>query len=88
MIYMKQLYMKNLFMDKPYLQTATFKFAQEGNTDGTTSDTEELLIEVESVGNLDEDGGYFVLRTNGWSINDSNELDELFERIKNFKLPK
>ena len=75
-------------MDKPYLNKATFNFSQEGNTDGTTSEYEELLIEIEGpVGSIDEKGGYFVLRTNGWSINDVNELSELFERIKNFKLP-
>lgn len=70
-------------MDEPIMCKITYEFYQEGNTDGTTAETEELIVEVESVGDIEKVGGYFVLRTpTGWSINDSYEIVEVIDRIK------
>ena len=74
--------------DKPLLIQATFKFIQESNTNGTTgSSDEELEITMESVvSGLDNEGGFYVLRTNtGWSINNISDLKELFNQIENIK---
>ena len=74
--------------NKPLLIQAAFKFIQEPNTNGTTGNNdEELEITMESVLNgLDNEGGFYVLRTNtGWSINNISDLKELFNQIENIK---
>lgn len=69
-------------MENPLLQYVKFYFTQEGNTDGTTSDVEELIVEVEGLDIL-KDGGYIVLRTStGWSINEIEDLNYIFEQVK------
>lgn len=70
-------------MDEPVMCKITYEFYQEGNTDGTTAETEELIVEVESIGDIEQDGGYFVLKTStGWSVNDSDELVDIIKRVK------
>ncbi len=67
---------------KPTLSKITYLFYQEGNTDGTTDETEELIVEVESVFDIIEEGGYMVIRTpTGWSINNKEELNYIFDII-------
>ena len=65
---------------KPELTKASFVFIQEGNTEGTTSDIEEITIDYEVIA----DEGFFVLRTEGWSVDSVEELEELFNRIRKF----
>ena len=76
-------------MEEVYLEEAKFKFNQECNTNGSTGkgdDSEEIEITMESAcGPLDKDGGFYVIRTNGWSINSPQDLLDLFEKIKNIK---
>lgn len=68
--------------EKPKLEKCSFTFSQEGNTNGTTDDIETLTIECDSSLGIDNDGGcFYVLKTEGWSINNVNELQELFDRI-------
>ena len=64
---------------KPELNKASFHFTQEGNTEGTTSDIEEITIDYEVIA---DEGGFFVLRTEGWSVDSVAELSELLDRIK------
>ena len=69
-------------MSEPVMCKITYEFYQEGSNDGTTAETEELIVEVESIGDIEE-GGYFVLRTpTGWSINNSDELVDIIKRVK------
>ena len=76
-------------MEKPILNSASFKFSQEGNCNGTTDEYEELDISYESDLGLDNtDGGFFVLRTEGWSIDGVEELQKLFDRIEKIMLNK
>lgn len=74
---------------KPILDTAVFTFCQESNTNGTTggsNEDEKLTITMESVcGSLDVDGGFYVIRTEGWSINESKDLLGLFKQIGNIQ---
>ncbi len=67
---------------KPKLIKCSFTFDQEGNCNGTTGEIETLLIECESSLGIDNDEGcFYVLKTDGWSIDNVNELQELFDRI-------
>lgn len=74
---------------KPLLDKVIYKFLQETNTNGSTgssNEDEKLTITMESVcGSLDEEPGFYVIRTDGWSINDKSELIALFGQIKNIK---
>ena len=71
-------------MEKPKLEKCVFEFSQEGNTNGTTSEYEDLTISCESSLGIDHEGGcFYVLKSeSGWSIDSVNELQELFDRIK------
>jgi hypothetical protein len=63
--------------DKPKLEKCSFTFEQNGN-----DEIEILTIECESSLGIDNDEGcFYVLKTEGWSIDNVNELQELFDRI-------
>jgi hypothetical protein len=68
--------------DKPKLESVTFKFSQESNcVDG--GDVEELEIRCESSLGIDRDGGcFYILKTDGWTIESADELQQLFDRIQ------
>ena len=69
--------------NKPLLQNTSFTFTQEGNCNGSAGEYEELIVDFESSIGIDNDkGGYFVLRTQGWSVDGVEELEELFDRIR------
>ena len=65
---------------QPKLEKATFTFSQEGNcVDGGS---EDLTIRCESSLGIDGDEGcFYVLETEGWSIDSVEELQKLFDRI-------
>lgn len=68
------------FDNRETLYEQVFKFFQEGNTMGTTSETEEINVTVVgSVGDIREEGGFFVLDTKGWSINSVLDLLAMFK---------
>lgn len=71
--------------DRATLSKITYEFFQDGNTDGTTEQTEELVVEVEgAVGSIEKFGGYLVIRTRtGWSVNNPKEFEELLNIVKN-----
>lgn len=79
-------------MDTPILDTVVFTFIQDTNTNGTTGKSnvdEKLSITMESVcSGLDDEGGFYVLRTKGWSINEPSDLLNLFEQMKNINYGK
>lgn len=65
------------------LEKIVYSFSQNGNTNGTTKEYEELEITEESVLKcLTEEEGFFVIRTDGWSIDSEEELNDLFKAIK------
>ena len=66
-------------MDKPEIIESSTKFTQEGNTLGTTSESEEIQISLEF--QLSEkDGPFYVIKTNGWSFDDVSDLNDLIKR--------
>ena len=65
------------------LHSVTATFSQEGNTNGTTAEYEELEVTLESAAVIDEDGHYVVLKSNtGWSFDSIDELKYLIERVE------
>jgi len=65
-----------------FLEDITYTFSQEGNTNGTTSETEELKITVEATNeSIIKQGGFYVIRTKGWSFNDPADLAELLAHV-------
>lgn len=69
--------------EEPLLESAQFEFSQESNcVDG--GDIESLKIRLESSLGVDRDGGgFFVLKTEQWSIDSVDDLQKLFDRINN-----
>jgi hypothetical protein len=68
--------------EKPKLEKCSFTFSQEANINGTSDDIEILTIECDSSLGIDNDEGcFYVLKTEGWSIDNVNELQALFDRI-------
>ena len=69
------------------LDKVVYTFSQTANTNGTTGEDEELTITHESVVDcLVEDEGFYVVRTDGWSIDSENELVDLFEEVLSDKV--
>lgn len=67
---------------KPQLESATFNFSQEGNCIGP-EDVESIEIKCESSLGIDRDEGcFYIIKTQGWSIDNVQELQELFDRIQ------
>ena len=65
------------------LESASFKFSQDSNCVSDKDDYEFLTIECESSLGIDRDEEcFYVLRTEKWSINDEQDLKELFNRIQ------
>ena len=69
--------------EKPKLEECSFTFSQEANINGLTDEVEILTIQCESSLGIDNDEGcFYVLKTKGWSIDNVNDLQELFDRIQ------
>ena len=65
------------------LERATFEFSQDGNCISNSDHYEFLTIECESDLGIDRDEGcFYVLKTEKWSIDDENDLKKLFDRIQ------
>jgi hypothetical protein len=66
------------------LDTVTFTFTQATNcVDGPSNDIETLTIEAKSSLGIDNDGGaFYVLRTEQWSIDGTDEINEIIKRCE------
>lgn len=70
-------------MEKPKLEKMQFDFSQDGNCNAGSDFTEFLTIECESSLGIDNDKDcFFILKTEKWSIDKVEELEELFNRIR------
>ena len=76
-------------MDKPLLEEAKFEFSQEGNCISHKDDAEFIEIKCLSDLGIDRTEGkcFYVLKTEGWSIDGVDELQELFDRIQKSLFP-
>jgi hypothetical protein len=63
---------------------ASIEFIQEQNSCGTTTDPEVLTVKAEYQCPEEGKGGecFFVLKTEGWSIDDGKELADLIENAR------
>ena len=69
-------------MNKPVLSKASLEFYQEGNCLGSTSETEEIIIDLEG-DDVDNGNFFYTIKTpTGWSIDNSDEFVELMNRVK------
>ena len=66
--------------EQPLLEKVVFEFSQEGNcVDG---DIETIEIRCDSSLGIDNDGGcFYVLKTEAWTIESVQELQNLLDRI-------
>ena len=66
--------------EQPKLENAVFEFSQDGNcVDGGI---ETLKIRCNSSLGIDNDGGcFFILQTEQWAIDSTEDLQKLFDRI-------
>ncbi len=70
-------------MGKPLLEECTFEFSQEGNCMSHKDAVESLEVRCLSDMGIDRTDGkcFYVLKTESWSIDSVQELQELFDRI-------
>ena len=65
------------------LEEASFKFSQDSNCISDRDEYEFLEIEARSSIGIDRDDGcFFILKTEKWSVDDENDLKKLFDRIQ------
>lgn len=75
--------------EKPLLEEATFEFSQEANCLSEHDGAEFLEIKCLADLGIDRDERcFYVLKTEGWSIDNVGELQELFDRIHKALFPK
>jgi hypothetical protein len=73
--------------DKPRLDSAKFTFTQEGNC-MDSNNIEEIEIKcLSDIGIDGSDSCLYVLKTDGWSIDNLAELENLITRIKKSLFP-
>jgi hypothetical protein len=74
--------------EKPLLEEATFEFSQEANCLSEHDGAEFLEIKCLSDLGIDRNEKcFYVLKTEGWSIDNVGELQELFDRIHKTLFP-
>lgn len=71
------------------LERATFEFSQDGNCISNSQHYEFLTIECESSLGIDRDNDcFFVLKTEKWSVDSVEDLEKLFDRIRQVVIKK
>jgi hypothetical protein len=71
------------------LENAAFRFSQDGNCVSGQDDCEFLEIETHSSLGMDRDGDcFFVLKTKKWSVDSAEDLEKLFDRIRQIVIKK
>lgn len=74
-------------MVEPGISRVSIEVYQEGNTLGTTQETEEMEIILEGpLGSIDKDGAFLVIKTNGWSMQSEKDFVELIDRVKSLNI--
>jgi len=76
-------------MEKAIMEQASFEFSQEGNCLNSADEVEFLKIDcLGSLGIDREEKCFYVLKTEGWSIDSVEDLQLLFDRIHKSLFPK
>ena len=65
------------------LEEASFKFSQDSNCISDRDEYEFLEIEARSSIGIDRDNDcFFILKTEKWSVDSAEDLEKLFDRIR------
>lgn len=68
--------------EKPQLERAMFEFSQSGNcADGDGAEFLEIRCES-SLGIDNDEGCFFILKTEQWAVDSAEDLQKLFDRIQ------
>lgn len=71
------------------LEEATFRFSQDANCLSDRDEYEFLEIETRSSLGIDRDGEcFFILKTDKWSVDSIEDLEKLFDRIRQVVIKK
>jgi hypothetical protein len=71
------------------LEEATFRFSQDANCLSDRDEYEFLEIETHSSLGIDRDKDcFFILKTQKWSVDSIEDLEKLFDRIRQVVLKK
>jgi hypothetical protein len=71
------------------LEEASFRFSQDANCLSDRDEYEFLEIEAHSSIGIDRDEEcFFVLKTKKWSVDSAEDLEKLFERIRQVVIKK
>jgi len=69
--------------DEVILENACFEFSQDANCLSDKEDMESITIVCEDSLGVDRgEGCFFILKTEGWSVNGVEDLEKLFNRIR------
>jgi hypothetical protein len=71
------------------LEEATFRFSQDANCLSDRDEYEFLEIETRSSLGIDRDEDcFFILKTDKWSVDSIEDLEKLFDRIRQVVIKK
>jgi len=71
------------------LESASFKFSQDANCLSHQDDYEFLETETHSSLGIDRDNDcFFILKTEKWSVDSAEDLEKLFDRIRQVVIKK
>ena len=71
------------------LEEASFKFSQDANCLSDRDEYEFLEIEARSSIGIDRDNDcFFILKTEKWSVDSAEDLEKLFDRIRQVVIKK
>jgi hypothetical protein len=71
------------------MEQASFKFSQDANCISGHDDYEFLEIEAVSSLGIDRDNDcFFVIKTKKWSVDSAEDLEKLFDRIRQVVIKK
>lgn len=81
------IYINNMKEQGILLEEAAFTFSQDANC--LSSEYEHLTIEAQSSLGIDRDEGcFFILKTEKWSVDGVEDLEKLFDRIRQIIIKK
>ena len=71
------------------MEQASFKFSQDANCISSHDDYEFLEVEAVSSLGIDRDNDcFFVIKTKKWSVDSAEDLEKLFDRIRQVVIKK
>ncbi len=71
------------------MEQASFKFSQDANCISSHDDYEFLEVEAVSSLGIDRDNDcFFIIKTKKWSVDSAEDLEKLFDRIRQVVIKK